>query len=96
MKLTIFLITMLCSSILFADDIEKQKAAKDLRAAKLEFSRSIRLSIAMEKAVNRRDRIENGRMIYIYVPYFYPVGPSYSLSSGGGGGNHHHNCGHRR
>jgi len=79
MKTLIFLIVVCCVNNVFAeggDKFIKQDIAKEKREQKREFAQSLRLEIAMEKAQNRRDRIEYGKYIYIYIPFY--VGSSYS------------------
>lgn len=67
---------MLCVGSLSADDPIKIKTYRERLIAKKEFSRSLRLEIEMEKGQNRRNRIEYGKYIYIYIPFY--VGSSYS------------------
>jgi hypothetical protein len=86
MKSMMFLVTLLLmSSSVWADDAadfakqeiarvkmeQKREAAKEKRAQREEFAHSTILSIQMDKGKNRRDRIENGKVIYVYifVPY---------------------------
>lgn len=76
MKIIFFLIVTCCIGNLFADDPIKKKVYRERLIAKKEFSRSLRLEIEMEKGQNRRDRIEYGKYIYIYVPFY--ISPSYS------------------